>query len=350
MHEKRVIVPEHAEAGTSLVEAGPFLFTSGCDGYRDPESGSIDLKLRDAVEAQCENSYGAVARLLRQAGLGMESVVRLDHFTSSQDWLPRRQVVRARIFGKPAPLTSTGVAARMAGINMVTTAAIAVRPPAEKRVVVSGPEFGMENISSAVAAGPFLFVAGLRGAAYERLRAILQRSGATADRILRIECFVRDGCPEGEARAVRRSTLGDEAWALTTVALPLGGRGDLEVTAIALAPGQGDKHVIRMPESGEVAAVGGGGFIFVGSCPGLDPDDALDRLAERLRLAGADLAAVVRMDVHLGDIAWAGRLRSMLHTRFADGLPALVVAGADPGNDAPVSMSAIAVQREKRRL
>ncbi|MSQ70324.1 MAG: RidA family protein [Betaproteobacteria bacterium] len=374
MHTKRVLVAEHPGLGAGLVEAGSFLFTSGCDGQRELHTGRIDPGLAGQVEAQCENSYGAVALLLGAAGVGMESVVRLDHFTRSQDWLPRRQTVRGRIFGKPAPLTSTGVAARMAGINLLTTAVIAVRSPKEKTVMVSGPAFAMENISSAVAAGPFLFVSGLRDArnasaahpdalrdealgCYEKMRRILHLCGATTDRILRLDCYLRDVQRDDDERAVRRSLLGDEAWAAATTGVLLGGKGEIEVTALALARGHGEKQVISMPDSREIAAVCGGGFVFVGACraPALhqsgmstDPERALhaalDLLDARLRLAGTDLAAVARIDLYLGDISWAERLGDTLRERFPGGLPAVVAAGADSGHGATVSLCAIAVQ------
>ncbi len=385
MLKKRILVGKHTGPGAGLVEAGPFLFTSGCDGAREPEAGRIVPALAGAAEAQCENSYGAIASLLRQANLGMDAVVRLDHFTSSQDWLPRRQAIRARFFGKPAPLASTGVAAKMAGINMLTTAVIAVRPPEEKKILVSGPAYRMENISSAVLAGPLLFISGLRGTVdprsgvaapeetpdalqaqvricYEVMKAILSQCGATTDDILRLDCFLRDVHRSGEEIEARRSALGEVECAATTVGLPLGARGEIEITALALAPGQGRKKVYQRANGAGVAAVCGGGLVFVGEClGGLDetttqplreladnPEkqihNALDSLVERLRSCGAGLGAIARLDVYLRDIYWVDRLEKILRSRFRTDLPAVVVAGAELSGISSVSLSAIAVQ------
>jgi enamine deaminase RidA (YjgF/YER057c/UK114 family) len=146
-----------------LIRAGPFLFTAGCDGHRDLATGKIDPALAGNAEAQCENAYGKIGKLLRQGNADFDNVVRIDHVTSSQDWLPRRQAIRGRLFGRPAPLASTGVAAKMHGINMLTTFVMAVADPADKEVLIPGARYGMNNISSAVRGGPLLFLAGIRG-------------------------------------------------------------------------------------------------------------------------------------------------------------------------------------------
>ncbi|MGD9941747.1 MAG: RidA family protein [Burkholderiaceae bacterium] len=373
---RRVVVGEHAGPGSALVEAGPLLFTSSFDGNRATLAAPIDPALAGAVEAQCENSYAAIAQLLAQAGLGMDSIVRLDHFTESQDWLPRRQSVRGRLFGKPAPLASTGVAARMAGTNLLSTAAIAVQPAEAKRVVVSGPDFGMANISSAVAAGPFVFVSGVRGRAdphwyeagpdspdashdqtcicYQQIKEILRRGGLGADRILRIDGFLRDAAHEAAEAAARRAVLGSDANAVTIVSLPLGGRGEVEITAMALA--QGDKSVFVMPDEDAPAGVGGGGFVFVGACAAGKADSAaaadaqrdiglaLDRLAARLAACESGLSQIVRLDVYLRDLSWLDELGRVIRAYFPKDPPAVAIAGADPAGAAMVGIGAIAVR------
>src|SRR4051794_5672886 len=91
LFEKRIVVANDPVAGLAgLVQAGPFLFSAGCDGERDLVSGEIVPSLAGEAEAQCQNAYGKVAQLLAGAGAGLAHVVRLDHATSSQDWLARR--------------------------------------------------------------------------------------------------------------------------------------------------------------------------------------------------------------------------------------------------------------------
>ena len=257
--EKRILVADDPVPGfPGLVQAGPFLFTAGCDGHRDLETGAIVPALADAAEAQCENSYGKVCALLARGGAGADAVVRLDHYVSSQEWLLRRGPIRARIFGAPAPLASTGVAAKMAGINMLTTAAIAVTNSDDKRVLVPGEPYGMGRISSVVAAGPFLFLSGIRATLHPRpevpvpeetpeafgaqtrlsyriiaeIAEILAEVGAEPAHIIRLERYIRDRACIGEEEEACRDVLGAVSCASTTIALPLGMRGEVEITTL----------------------------------------------------------------------------------------------------------------------
>lgn len=359
----------------ALVRAGPLLFTGGCDGHRDPASGAIVPALAGQVEEQCEIAYGGLERLLSQAGAGPGSIVRLDHVTSSQDWLPRRQTIRQKHFGRPAPLASTGVAARMQGINMLTAAAVSVMDPADKAVLVPGPRYGMHNISALVRGGPFLFVSGIRGTvdprdgralpeetpasfaaqvrlAYEIIVAILAEAGAGADRILRLDCYVRDIQRAAEERAIRSDVLSGEGAAGTVVALPLGARGEVEVTALALAPGQGDRVVHAVADAARPGVVGAAGFLFVGDCRATPAaaadragqlDGALRALDDALRRAGSNLSRVVRLDLYLRDVNFAAHARDRLRQRFGERAPALFLAGADLDDLLEVKLAAIAL-------
>jgi enamine deaminase RidA (YjgF/YER057c/UK114 family) len=376
--KRRIIIQQHPGIGAALVEGGSFFFTSGFDGNRDPALGEILPDLAGRAEPQCENSYGKLLDVLREVNLGPEAIVRLDHLTSSQDWLPQRSAIRARIFGRPANLASTGVATRMTGINMLTTSAIATSAPQRKQVLVGGPEtHGVSSIASAVRAGPFLFLSGIRGVierrtgkriaeetaqsfpaqvkvCYEGLVDILAQCGATPDHLLRLDCYVRDINRANEAIAVRRDVLGDVACAATTVGLPLGARGEVEISGIALVPEQGTK-IVHRGTTPDVLSVSAGGWVLVSECLGNVPDDlpgktdeqirrVLDKLDESLALAGSTLDDVLRLDIYLRDIYRAARLEELLRKHFRDELPAILLAGADPRNGSEVALNAIATR------
>lgn len=358
----------------SLVRAGPLLFTAGCDGHRDL-GGRIDPELAANAEAQCENAYGALGRLLEAAGSSLGAVVRLDHFTSSQDWLPRRQSVRQRLFGRPAPLASTGVAGKMDGLNMISAAAIAVADPAHKAVMVPGPKYGMHNISSLVRGGPLVFVSGIRGTVdprsgralpeetpeafgaqtrlcYDLIRAILAEGGADPAAVVRLDSFIRDPGRAGEEAAIRSEMLPGLACAGSTVALPLSARGEVEVTALALAPGEERKVHAAPGGAGTPGVVAGGGFVFVGDCRAAAPAPdgresqlagALDVLEGALRNAGSALARTVRLDLYLQDVYFGPAALALLERRFAGSPPAVFMTGAEPGGRAQVALNAIAV-------
>lgn len=375
--KRRILIRQHGGVGAALVGAGPFVFTSGCDGHRDLRTGQIVPVLAGVAEAQCENSYGKILALLREVNLGPEAVVQLNHFTSSQDWLPQRAAIRARIFGKPAPLASTGVAAKMAGINMLTTAAVAIAPPGLKKVIVNGPQYGMPNISSAVLADPFLFLSGVRGTVnprtgvgileetpeafpaqvkvcYEKIRDILTQCGATPGHILRLDCYLRDISRADEELVIRHEVLGDVACAMTTVALPLGARGEVEIMALALAPGQYDKAVCARSNHARVAAVRGAGWVLVSECLGGSGPElagqteeqirtALNTLSERLAKSGSGVDQVVRLNVYLRDIYQIGCLEQLLRERFGADVPVVVVTGAELQGISEVSLDAVAL-------
>jgi enamine deaminase RidA (YjgF/YER057c/UK114 family) len=358
-----------------LVRAGPFLFTSGCDGHRGPEGNAIVPELAGEAEAQCENAYGRIRRLLNNAKADLPAVVRLDHVTSSQDWLPRRQSVRQRFFGRPAPLASTGVAAKMEGINMLTASVIAVADPSDKEVLVSGSRYGMHNISSVVRGGPFLFISGIRGTidprsgravseetpesfgaqtrmSYEIISAILGEIEVDASRILRLDCYIRDINRAGEEVAIRTEVFGNPSCASTVVGLPLGARGEVEITAIALAP-RCEKRVLEVGNGGSLPSViGAEGFLFVGECradrnlPGDRAgqlESALSVLDAGLQRAGSGLSRTVRLELYLRDIHFSQAANVILRRRFRDNPPVVSVMGAELEGVLEAKLNAIAV-------
>jgi enamine deaminase RidA (YjgF/YER057c/UK114 family) len=365
---KTILMEDRQQPGyAGLVLAGPFLFTAGCDGHRDRQLGEIRPELAGAAELQCENAYGRIQDLLAVAGVGMDAVVRLDHTTSSQDWLARRQTIRQKYFGRPAPLASTGIAARMEGINMLTASAIAVADARDKAVLVSGPKYGMNNISSAVRGGPFLFMSGLRGhvdprtgetveeetpGAFEAqtrlcldlLRAILRDAGADASHVLRVDNYIRERKNAAIADAIVEECLGKGPHAMTTVALPLGARGEVELTALA-AFGTPE---IRRIGPGIVNACG---FHLIGqtNAPKVGQGDvsselkgALDALEGKLTQAGSTLSNIVRLEIYLDDIYSARSVLELLRPRLGPNPPVTCVAGADLGRS-QVMLAAIAV-------
>jgi enamine deaminase RidA (YjgF/YER057c/UK114 family) len=271
----------------------------------------------------------------------------------------------------------------MAGINMLTAFAIAVADPGDKSVLVPGASFGMSNIASAVRGGPLLFVSGIRGTldprsgaaraeetdasfgeqvrtCYEIIDAILRDAGSGAEAIVRIDSYVRDIGRRSEDAALRAQVLGGVACASTVVGLPLGARGEVEITALALAPGIG-KQVIAAHRDGLPDVVSGGGFVFVGECRGNvsvstgevdrslvaqregQVERALSVLEAQLCRAGSDLTRVVRLELYLRDIHFAAQAQAILARRFGDTPPVTAVIGAELDDLVEAKLNAIAV-------
>lgn len=366
---------------TGVVCVGPLVFTSGYDGHRDRTSNLILPSLSGDAESQSENSYGKICDQLALAGKSAAHIVRLDHYTSSQDWLATRAGVRARVFGRPAQLASTGVASKMAGINMLTTAAIGVSDLSQKEVLITGREYRMENISTLVRGGPFLFMSGVRGTydfgtgspveeetetsfttqlnlCYRMIREILSRALASTSNIVRLDSYIRDRSKIGEAITTQHAMLPDAAPASFVAALPLGMRGEVEINALAVAPGQ---HVeaVRSGREGQVVASWGGGFLFVGQQPGADDvdgrprpelagnseaqlDNALNGLVRRLELAGSSVNRLIRLELFLRDINRAERAHNRIRKFLGGRGPALLIAGAESEGISELQLGAIA--------
>jgi len=362
------------------VRAGPFLFVGGCDGHRELDCDRIVPELAGNAKLQCENAYGRLARALSEAGSSAGAVVRLDHVTSSQDWLPIRQSVRERIFHKPAPLASTGVAVRMSGINMLTVFAIACADAGMKEVLVPGPRYGMANIAAAVRCGPLVFVSGIRGVVdprngravaeetpdafaaqtrvvYDVIASILGDCGLTSHSILRIDSWLRDGARAAEDEAICREVLGPVPYASTRTALPLSARGETEVTVLAASAGVEKRTYDDQPGPTVTSAAG---FHFVGECRGFDGPSTTSNLAlianpqaqlsramgvlnTALRACGSELSKTVRLELYLRDIYFADAAQAMLRETFGDDCPAVVMIGADLQSPVEVKLNAIAI-------
>ena len=382
--DKEIVVRDDPVPGfAGIVRAGPLLFTSGCDGHRDPADGAISADLWGDADRQTAISYGRVAALLEAAGVAPSAVVRIDHYVSSMDWIDRRQTFRQDLFGRPAPQASTGVAAKLSGINMLTTAVVAAVDPADHEVLVTGDAYGMGSISGVVRGGPLLFLSGVRGysdhlagvavaeetadafaaqtaACYRLIEHLLDRAGAGPEQVLRLDCYLRDRDRIAEEQRLRRRALGDAAVAATMIPLPLGMRGEVEITSLALVPGR-EKEVRARDAAGDALAVSGAGFLFLGECRGAADamtgtpqaalagdvdgqiDHALATLEARLAAAGSDRSRVVRLDVFLRDINAQDRFLEKARDRLGDDPPALCMTGAELAGLDEVSLCAIAV-------
>ena len=269
----------------------------------------------------------------------------------------------------------------MNGINMITASVIAVIDPQEKRVLVEGPRYAMENISAAVRGGPFIFVSGIRGTVdpktgsrvseempdsfsaqtkvcYEVIESILKDCGLSADSVLRLDCYIRDGSRASEETVVRDEILGTSPRAATRVALPLSARGEVEITTLAAAPGVAKRSLRGGIDDPVVVAAGG--FLFVGECLGLGFERTQDRaqligdvssqvehamqsLEVSLSRANTSLSNIVRLEVYLRDIYQAQHVAAKLARLIGDDLPSIVIAGAELEDSLEVKLNAIAV-------
>lgn len=311
--------------------AGSLILTSSFDGLERSETDA------PSTSDQCDQAYRRVVDAVETCGGSAASVLRLDHFTSSQEWLAQRQRVRAAWFGRPAPLASTGVAGRLAPGNALTVAAIAAVDPDTKKMAISGAAFGMPAIATAVWCGEYLFISGIlvdsaapfavvARDAFAQLRDILGRCGLSTDALVRLDLYA-DGlegfCTLADLAA---SELTRDAVAISGAAMPFT-TGRLEITALAC----GTKSVLR-EQSGSVGLVLAGGLAWTGAVSAPQQasitgelDGCLAQIQVMLASGGLEFSALRRIEIALSDIADRVQVENLLAERLGFARPALVV-------------------------
>jgi enamine deaminase RidA (YjgF/YER057c/UK114 family) len=65
-----------------------------------------DGVIPEGVEAQAERCFLNVAEILKEAGMGLGDVVRLNAFVSGREHLKGYMAVRDRLFGDPPPAST----------------------------------------------------------------------------------------------------------------------------------------------------------------------------------------------------------------------------------------------------
>ena len=144
------------------------------------------------------------------------------------------------------------------------------------------------------------------------------------------------------------------------IPLALGLRGEVEITALAVAPGE-NKETIASDSSGNAAVIRGGGYVFVGECLGAADgntgatlaglagdvdgqiDQALATLEARVAAAGSEVSQIVRLDAYLRDINAEDQFLEKARALFGDNPPALFMTGVELAGINEVSLCAIAV-------
>lgn len=372
--KREVLVEDERGRGfPAVVRYGPYVFVSGADGHRRLSDEEIDPELADDAVEQCRNSYGRVARRLRQAGYGDDCAVWIENFTSGQHWRLERMALWPEYFGEANHMraVSFGAQTRMHGINMLTSVVMAIDPAIPRHVAVPPPHRGRAARISRV--GPLVFVIGVRGyadahslaeetaACIAALEEHLTKDGTPLENFVRVDTALRAArfVPEFE-RALREQFGGTIPFAGYAVGTPLGARGELEIGGIAIAPGE-EKRVVWSAVDPTVAdATGAAGLTFVRNVSGIKDEmtgklmpalygnlpaqlqQAVRNIEALLAATGSNADGLLRFDVFLRDIYAEDdavrELKKILGTR----LPAMSFLGSEPQHAADVEITAIA--------
>ncbi|HXF34578.1 MAG TPA: hypothetical protein VN603_08405 [Candidatus Acidoferrales bacterium] len=378
-----LVEDERGRGIPAVVRFGPYLFVAGSDGHRRLEDEKIDPALAERAIEQCRNSYGRVARRLKQAGYGDDCAVWIENFTSGQHWRLERMALWPEYFGEENHMraVSFGAQTRMHGINMLTSIVMAIDPSLERRVAVPAPAKGRASRCTRV--GPFTFVIGVRGGedpatkarapeetaeafdvqlgnCFKSLEAHLHEDGNNSANFLRVDATLRAArfVPQFEA-GVRKRFGGKIPFASYAIGTPLGGHHEQELGGVAIVPGQG--KTVRWSSDGSTAdSTEGGGLIFLRSVSGMlderthsrKPElyadtraqvaQAVDNVATLLADAGSGLERLLCLDVFLKDIYAQDEIVEDLKRRLGPALPAMSFLGCEPRHSAEVEMIAVA--------
>jgi enamine deaminase RidA (YjgF/YER057c/UK114 family) len=316
MHWRKQVLleDEHGHGDSAVVRYGPYLFLSGSDGDRDLHSEQVDPALAGQPEAQVRNSYGRVLKRLEQCGLSEATPVWLQNFVSSQDWLLLRLGLWKEFFGVDL-CTGGGAHAEMAGVNMITTVAVAVLPEAEPATVVPRPEgphrgmwaaqkayaervyqpaFSLDGVRPAktVRAGDFIFTVGAVGLldpntnvvaprlsddafdtqvrnALEELRLFLAPAGARLSDMVKLDAPLRVGSHAARFAALTREAMGGSIpAALHALGLATAGANEVDVKGMAVRPGVERTVVWSEFEPDRALVVRAGGLVFTSGASG----------------------------------------------------------------------------------
>jgi enamine deaminase RidA (YjgF/YER057c/UK114 family) len=355
---KETLVEDERSRGIpAVVKYGPYLFISGSEGHRRLDTERIDPELAGNASGQCRASYGRIQRRLEQAGYP-NSAVWIQNFTSGQEWRLERMALWPEYFGQTEHglAVSFGAQAKMWGLNMITTVAMAVTPEIERVAVVPQPEPG--RAARVVRAGPFVFVIGVRGThsgapeetpdafgaqlgnCWSQLESHLGKAGGAPADFVRVDACIRNinRLPE------YRELSPDLVHGGYVVGMPMGARGEQEIGGVAVASGEA-----RDVRDGVVQA---GGLIFTPACRGADgapcgdragqTRQALRQLEARLAAFGAGLESTLRLDVFLRDVYFEDECLAILRDVFGQQMPAVTFAGAELANSGEIELAAIA--------
>lgn len=387
MTRERTVLLEHPvrPGVAAVIKSGPFLFLSSVDGDKDEKSGEKILSSFGDGPAQARNAYQTVVDRLVECGYDGSAAVRIEHATSSQEWRLARMALWPEYFGEPTQAVSQGYQGKMVGQNMITVTTVATTGEVEREIITPGPNPGRASRISRC--GPLLFVIGVRGQtdlatgeeapeetaeafaeqvriAYRNIDHHLAAAGASRQQLVRFDGFIRDINRAIEHRDLRTQHFGGRMdVASTVVACPLGGRTDIELSAMAAIPGEARDVTFYEGRTDLARTVRAGGFVFASGalgnrgvdgmlredvCGKLEPqlDLALLRIEASLDDYGARLESIVRLDVYVKDPNRADDVYRWLHERFHGDVPTVAMHGIDLEPTAEAELTAIAADQQ----
>jgi len=373
MSQKEILLYDERSRGfAALVKYGTHLFLSGSDGYRDPESEELDLRLVHKPIEQCHNAFRRIQCRLERAGYSGECVIRILHFTSGQEWSLQRMATWPDHFGEVghSQAVAWGTQAKMADFNAITAFAWALTPELKRQVILPQPKRGRS--ARLTRAGDFLYAFGVGGSsnpytgeevafnapnAFERqhfnnfevLRSFLEKVPASLEDFIRLDAGFRRNVEDARAyRACTKKLFGGKI-PFAHFALPLGELANrlMQLGGIAVAPGVQKKIRWSVEDPGVAETVKAGELVFVSSLAGnRDPESGgiirdlcadkraqarqvLRYLKAALERAGTTLDKMLSLEVYIRDIYFEDEFVRIAMEVFGDNPPVICVAGAE---------------------
>ena len=328
---ERAYDPAFSATWPVAVRASGFVFTAAFDGRT---SGSMD------IAAQCNAVYRAQQVAAARFNVPLTNAVRLDHFTQSQSWLKQRQAVRARFFGQPARITSTGVATHLDADNLLTSALVCIADGAGKQVLVPGTDYGMPLIATLVRGGPLLFMSGILQSfpssrnedaetafaisiaeCIQTISDVLQQGGCATDRVLRQDIYIAEAMPRQALDDALAAHLPGSRAVVRALHMPFARPDVVEVTTLAAV---GPPAVLA---GGFTAAAG---LVFSPAFAADSVDGALDDFAAAIAAAGLTTRQVVRLDLAVAQPGDIPQARERCAQHWPEDAPALVLHAGSP--------------------
>jgi len=254
--ERHVAVPApHRGRASRCTRVGPFTFVIGVRGHADPlTQEAAPEETAGSFDVQLENCFKALEAHLARDGNSSDNFVRIDAMLRAAQFVPRYEAGARAHFGAKPAFASYAIGTPLGGRHEQEIGGVAVAPGERKTVYWSSDG----STADATAAGGLVFLRSVSGIVDESTHAVLrdlygdtraqtaqavrniekllEPTGSSLDRVLRLDVFVKDIYAQNEVLEALKGRFGKGGPALSFLGCEPRNSAEVEMIAIAGGP------------------------------------------------------------------------------------------------------------------
>lgn len=251
--QRHVAVPApHRGRASRCTRVGPFTFVIGVRGSEDPETKVRTEEETDrSFDLQLDMAYKWLESHLSKDGNTSTNFLRVDATMRAARFIPRFEAGTRKRFGGPPPFAMYAIGTPLGGHNEQELGGVAIIPGEEKKVFWSADG----TIVDVTTGGNLVFPRSTSGMVDEKtgklrtelygdtkaqvdqavrnVETLLAKAGATLDRVVRLDVFVKDIYSQEEVLAMLRGRFGPCGPAMSFLGCEPGRNAEVEMIAIA---------------------------------------------------------------------------------------------------------------------